>query len=458
MHSNMNRFTAENTGLAVVVCAIVFTAIPPTAAADDDLPEVLELTGIVRDFRERTVDGGHPDFERKPDLGFGLYCGNVALQLGDDGKPVFVGGGYKVRAQWKDAGGKPIAPHLYNHRYDCGGLAAADECVVLEDSKGNDAYEVCLLSAEFNADGTSTWVYHVRELPGGKDLSHWNLKLDASHEVLGGTTPGYDCGLDGSTGFHGIKWDMTDGFAEGDFTIVLNGQYLGMNDPEGALVKGGSTPDTGQIFVPSTVVSELDSPYDLPGGLVADESLGDQAGAVGAPSTGGIESSGSFDQWYQDVPGINMSAPLTLVFYRDADGSYVFDDKDNEQYAALGGFFPIEDQLLGNPGGNPDRNFHFTFELHTEFTYHAADAQEFKFVGDDNVWVFIDGKLVIDLGGVHAATEQYVNLDRLCLDDGETYTLDFFFAERHRTQSNFRIVTNLQLESVGLPAVTAVFD
>ncbi|MBT4523332.1 MAG: fibro-slime family protein, partial [Phycisphaerae bacterium] len=37
------------------------------------------------------------------------------------------------------------------------------------------------------------------------------------------------------------------------------------------------------------------------------------------------------------------------------------------------------------------------------------------------------------------------------LEDGESYTLDFFFAERHRTQSNFRFQTNLLLEDAALP-------
>ena len=46
----------------------------------------------------------------------------------------------------------------------------------------------------------------------------------------------------------------------------------------------------------------------------------------------------------------------------------------------------------------------------------------------------------------------------LGLEDGETYDLDFFFAERHRTQSNFRIVTNLPLESVPPATITAIWD
>ena len=168
-------------------------------------------------------------------------------------------------------------------------------------------------------------------------------------------------------------------------------------------------------------------------------------------SSGGIDSASSFNQWYNDVEGVNINIPLTLTLVRQQDGSYVFDDQLDADYQQLGGFFPIEGQGWGNPGGSPDRNFHFTFELHTEFTYQENGAQYFQFVGDDDVWVFIDGFLVIDLGGIHGSTEQYVDISRLDLVDGESYSLDFFFAERHRTQSNFRFQTNLQLEDAALP-------
>jgi fibro-slime domain-containing protein len=185
---------------------------------------------------------------------------------------------------------------------------------------------------------------------------------------------------------------------------------------------------------------------------------GDRPGSWGAADTGGIWSAESFRHWYNDYPGVNMSELLKLTLVRQLDGTYVFDASEDPFYEDLGGFFPIEDRLYGNPGGTPDRNFHFTFELHGEFTYDGTGGQLFKFVGDDDVWVFINGELVIDLGGVHSAREQYVEIDRLGLDHGETYEFDFFFAERHRTQSNFRIVTNLPLESTNPSTISAIFD
>lgn len=194
--------------------------------------------------------------------------------------------------------------------------------------------------------------------------------------------------------------------------------------------------------------------------LLYDAARGDTAGVKGCNSTGGINSQTSLDQWYRDIPGVNLSSPLPLRFVKQDNGSYVFDDKLDLIYSGRGGFFPIEGRLFGNPPvkQSVDHNYHFTVELHTRFTHKAGQSSMFQFVGDDDVWVFVDGKLVIDLGGIHVAREQYIDLDRLGLQDGQTYPLDFFFAERNRVASNFRIVTNLELTAVDLSAVTNQFD
>lgn len=179
----------------------------------------------------------------------------------------------------------------------------------------------------------------------------------------------------------------------------------------------------------------------------------------------------NFDQWYNDVEGVNLSTTLSLRLIKDADtGMYVYDSD---------AFFPINDRLYGNIKDDPtvieqlatlrsrwseqewftdkweeqgfkDRNYHFTYEAHSRFTYQGGEV--FTFSGDDDVWVYINGKRVIDIGGVHVEESQTVNLDDIAaeagIEVGETYNFDFFFAERNFSGSNFKITTSIELEEV----------
>jgi fibro-slime domain-containing protein len=150
--------------------------------------------------------------------------------------------------------------------------------------------------------------------------------------------------------------------------------------------------------------------------------------AGGSPSTHGAA---AFNQWYRDTAGVNLSALLTITL-DDAGhpGVYTY---------ANSNFFPIDGALFGNQ--SLTHNYAFTFELHTTFGY--AAGQTFSFTGDDDVFIYINGAKVIDLGGVHAAETAAVNLDTLGLTTGNNYALDVFFAERHTVASSFRIDTSI---------------
>ncbi len=143
----------------------------------------------------------------------------------------------------------------------------------------------------------------------------------------------------------------------------------------------------------------------------------------------------NFDKWYRDDP-VNQSSPLDLQLKPSSDDAALF-VYDNHQ------FFPIDDELLGNEGRN--HNFHFTLEASTYFQYIGGEI--FSFSGDDDMWVFINRQLAIDLGGLHSSLSAQVALDEIARDfglvQGESYDLHFFFAERHTIESNFTIKTSI---------------
>ena len=80
-------------------------------------------------------------------------------------------------------------------------------------------------------------------------------------------------------------------------------------------------------------------------------------------------------------------------------------------------------------------------------TFEYVPGQYFDFLGDDDVWVFINNKLVVDIGGQHAQVRGAVNLDTLGLKEGETYPFHIFYAERHTSSSNFRMHTSIDLKT-----------
>lgn len=95
------------------------------------------------------------------------------------------------------------------------------------------------------------------------------------------------------------------------------------------------------------------------------------------------------------------------------------------------------------------RNQHYCFESHAQFT--QKPGLRFNFRGDDDIWVFIDNKLAVDLGGTHLAAPGYVNLDTFVgesglLQTGTVYTLDIFFCDRRTTMSNVRVKTNMYIQ------------
>jgi cysteine-rich repeat protein len=176
-----------------------------------------------------------------------------------------------------------------------------------------------------------------------------------------------------------------------------------------------------------------------------------------------IKDATSFATWYlQDTansPPINKTIPGSLTLARQGvtGAVYAFDSSS---------FFPLDGNSLGY--GNYESSGHdFGFTTEIDYFFQYGGGEQLTFRGDDDVWVFINRKLAVDIGGVHGAqwgrvilgdeasqcsaggvgslgacTPTTINLAadvRFGLLKGGIYQISFFQAERHTTASNFRL-------------------
>jgi fibro-slime domain-containing protein len=179
--------------------------------------------------------------------------------------------------------------------------------------------------------------------------------------------------------------------------------------------------------------------------------------ASAPPQNAFLTTAADFAQWYHDSTR-GFPVPDTMTLAQQPDGTFLYDH--SEQWSntlsawTTPPFFPLDGRGWATPPNGPEtnlgdcdsdhvkHNYSFTSEVRYWFEY--AGGETLQFLGDDDVWVFVNGQLAVDLGGVHSASPGSITLDatgaaKFGLTTGGIYEIAVFQAERHVCGSSYKL-------------------
>ncbi|MCB9680644.1 MAG: hypothetical protein H6733_04160 [Alphaproteobacteria bacterium] len=142
----------------------------------------------------------------------------------------------------------------------------------------------------------------------------------------------------------------------------------------------------------------------------------------------------TFDQWFRDVEGVNVGVDLDDRVQRTAAGTAMIVGPGSAPHTTA----PLVDDTFGFGVGRQDRLGSKTFEVVATFDDADAAGARLRFASSDDLWVYVDDRLVIDSGGFDGHMTSYngyqrawvLDVDGLGLTPGVAHTLRAFIADR----------------------------
>ena len=119
----------------------------------------------------------------------------------------------------------------------------------------------------------------------------------------------------------------------------------------------------------------------------------------------------NFTRWFSAVEGKSKAYAGTLgLKFSKSTSSFSYENEE---------FYPLNSISVPDEAVNRDGNNHlFTFNLGVPVRVLADGNEEFSIYADDDTWVYIGDKIVIDMGGVHEATTARFKIN----NEGEVYS------------------------------------